>query len=71
MSELKVKPHYVEISITSFSDGVVNSQSIHREFASTPNELVEKTFAMTEGVVGGLIGAAKALAKPYLGKMGV
>lgn len=59
MSEVEKKPHYVRIQVQSVSEGVENQLIDLTEGASTPEELVYKCFAVTDGIDA----AMKALAE--------
>jgi hypothetical protein len=63
-----MKPHYVKVTIESVSEGVVNQEVTFIEYAVTAEELVKKHFAISEGIVSGVIGATKELAAPFLKK---
>ena len=57
-----MKDHSVTVTITSKSGGEVNQVILLEEFASTPEELIKKNFAVTDAVIPALAGAMRALA---------
>jgi len=50
MSEVTHKPHYVRIQVQSVSEGVENQLIDLTEGALTPEELVFKSFAITDAI---------------------
>jgi hypothetical protein len=62
------KAHSVTVTITSRSNGSVNQEVAFTEFAGTPEELVEKNFAIAGAVVAAVTGACAELAAPYTKK---
>ena len=62
------KAHSVIVTITSTSNGAVNQEVRFEEFASTPEELVQKHFAISAHVVGAVNAACAELAAPFTAK---
>ena len=62
------KAHSVTVTITSTSNGSVNQTVSFEEFASTPEELVQKHFAISAHVVGAVNAACAELAAPFTQK---
>ena len=56
------KPHSVTVSIISESNGVLNQEILLKEYASTPEELVIKNFAIADVVINALQDGMKVLA---------
>lgn len=57
------KPHYFEVVMNSFSEGVLNQEVIVREYANTPEELVSKQMRYTNMALPTLVGAFEQLAQ--------
>jgi len=69
MSEVKVKPHYFELVMNSYSDGALNQEVvIVREYANTPGELCLKqmtfTKAATVKIAQTVVDAMDEMSKP-------
>ena len=72
------KPHYFEVCMTSYSEGVLNQEVLVREYAATPEELVSKQMRYTNLAMPAVIGSFETLAqqdgwvtdKPVTGKPG-
>ena len=61
---MEIKPHVIKIVMTSESNGVINSRTTHEEFASTPEELVQKNMVIASETVAGVFSAADKLSAP-------
>jgi len=59
------KPHYFEITMNSYSDGVLN-QVVHiREYASTGGELTLKQMAFTKDVIPAIVDSFDKMSGPW------
>jgi hypothetical protein len=59
------KPHYFEIVMNSYSDGVLNQEVVVREYANTGAELTAKQMAFAKVVMPSVLGAFDELSMPY------
>ena len=70
MSEIKVKPHYFELSLRSVSNGELNQECpIVREYANTSGELTMKQMMFTKAaatkIAEVVVAAMNEMSMPY------
>ena len=58
------KPHYFEVVMNSYSDGVLNQEVVIREYAATPGELTLKQMTFTKDVMPSIVASFDAMSAP-------
>jgi len=58
------KPHYFEVVMNSYSDGVLNQEVSVREYANTPSELTAKQMTFSKVVIPAIMNAFDSLSMP-------